>query len=204
LDGFIWVLLKGFFTGGSLIVAIGAQNAFVLSQGVQRRYPGVIAFTCTALDTTLITLGVLGMGALIQARPDWLFWITLFGALFLTGYALRAFWRAFQLDTIANDARRIGSASKAVMVTLALSLLNPHVYLDTVVLLGAIGGVYENQYKLAFIAGAAFASLTWFYSLSYGARLLAPMLNNAHAWRVLDFIIGAIMSLVAASLWRSL
>jgi L-lysine exporter family protein LysE/ArgO len=70
--------------------------------------------------------------------------------------------------------------------------------------LGAIGGVYENQYKLAFIAGAAFASLTWFYSLSYGARLLAPMLNNAHAWRVLDFIIGAIMSLVAASLWRSL
>lgn len=204
MDSFIWVLLKGFFIGGSLIVAIGAQNAFVLSQGLQRCYPGLIAFTCTAVDTTLITLGVLGMGAVIQARPDWLFWITLFGALFLSGYALRAFGRALHSGAIADDARLIGSASKAVLVTLALSLLNPHVYLDTVVLLGAIGGAYEHDLKLAFILGAAFASLAWFYSLSYGARLLAPLLNKEEAWRVLDFIIGVIMSLIAVGLWRSL
>jgi L-lysine exporter family protein LysE/ArgO len=192
---------SGFGLGGSLIVAIGAQNAYVLKQGLLRQHVLLIVSICAAIDMALIALGVGGMGVLIQHSPLLLTAVRWFGAVFLFLYGLRAFvaaWRgAGHLDaSVAESA----SVRTTVLTVLALSLLNPHVYLDTVVLLGAIGARNGWPGDVYFALGAMSASVVWFFVLGFGARLLRPVFERDISWRILDGVIGIVMWSIAASL----
>ncbi len=192
---------SGFGLGASLIVAIGAQNAYVLKQGLIGRHVLLIVSICALIDMTLIALGVGGMGVLIQHSPLLLTAVKWFGAGFLFLYGLRAFmaaWRgAGHLDAGADEG---GSVRATVLTVLALSLLNPHVYLDTVVLLGSIGGRNGWPGSLYFALGAMSASVVWFFVLGFGARLLRPVFERDISWRILDGVIGLVMWSIAASL----
>ena len=196
--------LEGFLLGASLIIAIGAQNAFVLRQGLARRHVFPIATFCFLADALLIAAGVAGLGTLVQAMPQVLFLVTLAGAAFLTVYGGIAIRRAFQtegLSAIGAAEMRLGPALATVA---ALTFLNPHVYLDTVVLLGSLSARYAGEARLAFGLGAMLASCVWFYALGFGARLLAPLFARPIAWRILDIVIGLVMFSIAASLlWQA-
>lgn len=192
-------LLSGFGLGFSLILAIGAQNAFVLRQGVRREHVFAVCLTCALSDAILITAGVSGFGALVTTLP-WLEPVMRWGgATFLVYYGARAFWSAWKGGEHL-DAADTGRASlKGVLVTcLLLTWANPHVYLDTVVLLGSVAAQYEPQ--LLFGVGAVLASFTFFFSLGYGARSLAPVFARPLAWRWLDVVVGCIMWIIAVSL----
>ncbi|MBU1248005.1 MAG: LysE/ArgO family amino acid transporter [Proteobacteria bacterium] len=193
-------LLQGFAMGASLIIAIGAQNAFVLSQGVRREHHLVVALVCSLCDAALIVLGVCGMGALVSSHPTLVKTTTWAGAAFLFAYGLRAFWSAFQGGSLKAQAAAPQSLYKVLALTLALTLLNPHVYLDTVLLLGSISGRYASADRLFFGLGAVIASFAWFFSLAAGGRLLAPLFTKAVTWRVLEGAVGLTMWLVAVSL----
>lgn len=199
-----FAFIKGFLTGAGLIVAIGAQNAYVLTQGVKRHYPSSIALTCFVVDALLIVLGVAGLGSLIQQHALLLWLTTLGGAMFLTVYALRSFRAAFKGESLKLASQSHGTRWQAIAAVLALSLLNPHVYLDTVVLLGAVAGTLPISQQPSFAAGAVLASFIWFFSLAYGARLLAPVLSTTRAWRILDSVIGLIMLSISLGLWLKL
>lgn len=201
---FLLIFLKGFITSAGLIIAIGAQNAFVLMQGLKRSYPTAIALTCSSIDAILIVAGVAGMGALIQGNPTVLYVATLGGALFLTGYGVRAAYAAFHATGLKSSDAAISSLKVAVLACVALSLLNPHVYLDTVILLGSIGGALPVEERLAFTAGAVCASFVWFMCLSHGARFLNPYLSTGKAWQVLDALISLMMFGIATTLWIQL
>lgn len=212
------VLAAGLGLGFSLIVAIGAQNVFVLRQGIRREHVFVVAAICAVSDAVLIAAGVGGMGAALQAAP-WLVGVARWaGAAFLVGYAVLAARRALRgtesglvVDeaTPAAHSSAPGSVATAtatrtavmpvVLTCLALTWLNPHVYLDTVVLLGSVGATYGDQ-RWIFAAGAMLASVVWFLSLAYGARLLGRVLASPGAWRVLDGIIAVVMLAIAVSL----
>ena len=181
--------ITGLATSAGLIMAIGAQNAFVLSQGLRREYHWTIAGVCSLLDALLISLGVAGMGVLINNSPLILNIATYGGALFLFAYGALALRSALNPDTLRAEKGALGSLRAAIVTTLALSLLNPHVYLDTVVLLGSIGGRYPAEEQLWFASGAAGFSLIWFFSLATAARWLAPLFTKPSAWRVLDGIV---------------
>ena len=192
--------LTGFSLGLSLILAIGAQNAFVLRQGLQRRHVLLVVLTCAISDAVLIVAGVSGFGALTEAAPwvaDALRWA---GAIFLFVYGALAFRSAWQgTGALKAEGRVEGSASAAVVTCLALTWLKPHVYLDTVVLIGSVAAQHDGA-RVEFGAGAVLASFTFFFSLGYGARLLAPVFVRPMAWRVLDIGIGCIMWTIAAGL----
>lgn len=195
------VFLSGAGLGVSLIVAIGAQNAFVLKQGLKRRHVGLVVTICALIDVLLIALGVGGMGALIARAPFLLEVIRWAGAIFLFLYGVRAFHAAWKgpghLEADNGDAQTaVGAASTVV----ALSLLNPHVYLDTVVLLGGIGARYGWPGNAWFAAGAMCASIIWFTALGFGARLLRPWFEKDISWRVLDVIVGCVMWWIAGVL----
>lgn len=196
--------LEGFLLGASLIIAIGAQNAFVLRQGLARRHVFPITTFCFLADALLIAAGVAGLGTLVQAMPKVLFVVTLAGAAFLTVYGAMAIRRAFQtegLSAIGAAEMRLGPA---LATAAALTFLNPHVYLDTVVLLGSLSARHAGEARLAFGLGAMLASCVWFYALGYGARLLAPLFARPVAWRILDIVIGLVMFSIAASLlWQA-
>ncbi|WP_250471152.1 LysE/ArgO family amino acid transporter [Caballeronia sp. GAFFF1] len=193
--------LSGAGLGASLIVAIGAQNAFVLRQGLKRRHVGIVVSICAFIDVTLIALGVGGMGALIARAPFLLDVIRWAGAVFLFLYGLRAFVAAWRgpghLDASDGDSQTAVAAASTVV---ALSLLNPHVYLDTVVLLGGIGARHAWPGNAWFAAGAMCSSIIWFTALGYGARLLEPWFQKDVSWRVLDVIVGCVMWWIAAAL----
>lgn len=190
----------GLFTSAGLIIAIGNQNAFVLSQGLKKQHGTAIAGLCACIDLILIMAGVFGMGLLLQQHPALMSAALWGGALFLAAYGLRALLSALKTSTMAvNEAEGI-SLRTALLTTLAVSLLNPHVYIDTVMLLGSIGGRYEPDGQLGFIAGAGTASIAWFFSLALGARLLAPLFQKPVAWRVLDLLVCAFMWTVAWAL----
>ena len=197
-------LAQGFGVSAALIIAIGAQNAFVLQQGLRRSYLFVSALTCALCDAVLISLGVGGFGAVIAATP----WLTRLatwgGALFLLLYGWRSFRSALQSNalTVRGDLARL-SLRATVLGLLAVSLLNPHALLDTVVLIGSVGAQYPAQQRAAFALGAMLASLTWFFSLAYGAARLAPLFQKPLAWRVLDLTVGCLMWGIAASLIRT-
>lgn len=196
------VFFKGMGLGASLIVAIGTQNAFLLRQGLQRHYVLTCVCICVVCDVLLIGAGVAGMGQLITARPALLFWIKAAGALFLFAYGLRAARAACRLAALDVAAGSAPAGQWAVIASaLAFSLLNPHVYLDTVILLGSIGGQQPGQGRLHFAAGAMLASTLWFLCLGYGARLLAPLFARPAAWRVLDACIALVMWAIALSLF---
>ena len=190
----------GMVTGASLIAAIGAQNAFVLSQGVRREYHWQIGLTCSLIDTLLIFAGVMGMGALISASPVFLSIATWGGAAFLILYGLKALLAALKNSSLEAKGGGFKTLKSAVLATMALSLLNPHVYLDTVVLLGSLGGRYPGDESYWFAAGASSFSIIWFFSISFGARALTPLFKNPDAWRILDLLVCITMWSIAAML----
>ncbi|MEH6825134.1 MAG: LysE/ArgO family amino acid transporter [Motiliproteus sp.] len=190
----------GLATSAGLIMAIGAQNAFVLSQGVRREYHWTIAGVCSLIDTLLIVLGIAGMGVLISDSPQLLSLITWGGVLFLLWYGAKALYSALKSATLEVPRSGLSSLRSALLTTLALSLLNPHVYLDTLVLLGSIGGRYPEPERFWFAAGASVFSFVWFFSLSLGARWLAPLFRKPIAWRVLDGLVCLMMWTLAALL----
>jgi L-lysine exporter family protein LysE/ArgO len=187
--------LAGLFAGAGLIIAIGAQNAFVLRQGLQRRYVGTVVLACMGADIALILAGVGGMGALVLQWPLLLQVLRFGGAAFLAWYGLQAGVRAWRAGSALAAARSDGGNRRQVLLAcLAFTLLNPHVYLDTVVLLGSLSTRYPGDLRWAFAAGASVASVLWFCALGYGARLLQPLFRNPNAWRVLDAGIALFMA----------
>jgi L-lysine exporter family protein LysE/ArgO len=195
--------LDGFLLGGSLIVAIGAQNAFVLRQGLKREFVLVVCLICSLSDALLIAAGVAGLGTLVSRSQTTLFVVTAGGAAFLFVYGARAFLRALRPGAMQAEGSA-GTLSAAVAACLAFTFLNPHVYLDTVLLLGSLSGRYAGALRAAYGVGAAVASFAWFFALGYGARLLAPLFADKRAWRVLDITIGVVMWWIAARLTVSL
>ncbi|MEO0343408.1 MAG: LysE/ArgO family amino acid transporter [Pseudomonadota bacterium] len=189
-------LITGFATGFSLILAIGAQNAFVLRQGLQRAHVFAVSAFCALSDAILITAGVLGFGIAVEAAP-WLPQVMgVFGICFLLYYAverLNAAWEGNYEMEIAGQTRPLGAT---LATAAAFTWLNPHVYLDTVVFLGGISLSFENQ-QFAFWIGACTASFVFFFSLGYGARYLAPVMKTPANWRVLDVVIALVMLLIA-------
>lgn len=196
-------LAQGFGLGASLIIAIGAQNAFVLRQGIRRQRQFAIALTCSLSDAALITLGVAGLGTLIASIPVLQAVATWGGAAFLFFYGLRSFRAAIRPGTLeasesANEETL--TLGRTIAVTLAFSWLNPHAILDTVVLIGSIGAGYPVGTRPFFAIGTVLASFVWFFGLSYGAGFLAPLFGRPVTWRVLDVAIGLVMWAIAGSL----
>lgn len=192
--------LQGFGLGGSLIVAIGAQNAFVLSQGVRRNHPLTIALICAFCDSILILFGVTGVGTLVASNPL-LANLTLWGGvLFLAWYGAVAFHAAWKGNFLEAEINAPSTLRAVITTTLAITLLNPHVYLDTLILLGGLSSQFQGGHRLAFGVGAMTASFLWFLSLSFGAGLLAPIFRKKTAWRVLDGTVCVTMWGIAASL----
>lgn len=197
--------LAGAALGASLIIAIGAQNAFVLRQGLRREHVFAVVSICAFVDAALIMVGVAGFGSLIARFPQAVEIAAWGGAAFLTAYGALAFRTALRPKTLYADedaAPFTGRLWPVVAATLAVSLLNPHVYLDTVVLLGSVAAQYPSAERASFAIGAMAASFAWFFSLGFGARLLAPLFERPVAWRVLDAVIGVIMLSIAFSLVR--
>ena len=192
------VVLAGFALGFSLILAIGAQNAFVLRQGVRRKHVLPVVLVCALSDATLIAAGVAGFGALAEVVPGLEFWMRVFGAAFLVWYGAKTFYSAWKGGASLSAGGEAQSLRSAVLTCLALTWLNPHVYLDTVVLLGAVSAQYDD--KLGFAAGAMTASFVFFFSLGYGARALAPLFARPFSWRILDVLVGVVMWAIAAKL----
>ncbi|WP_299806371.1 LysE/ArgO family amino acid transporter [uncultured Shewanella sp.] len=193
--------IQGMGIGGSLIMAVGAQNAFVLKQGLKRSHSLPIAAICSFIDAIMITAGVAGLGHLILAFPLIKDIASLGGALFLIIYGYGALKSSFSESRMESDeALAADSLKKAVLTTLAISLLNPHLYLDTVVLLGSISVQFEGTEKQWFGAGAVLASFVWFFSLSLGAKYLSPVFKKPKAWCYLDRFICITMWSIAAAL----
>ena len=194
-------LLAGLGSGLSLIVAIGAQNAFVLRQGIRREHVGPVALLCALADALLIAAGVLGIGTLVERAPAVLDVVRWGGVAFLLCYAALALHRAVHPEVLrAGESRDGVSLGAALTTAAALTFLNPHVYLDTVLLLGSIANQHGDDGRWVFAAGAALGSFAWFFGLGYGARRLAPLFANVVAWRVLDALIALVMTVIALSL----
>lgn len=186
----------GLTVSASLIVAIGAQNAFVLAQGLRRQYPWMVAAICALCDLALIAAGVFGLAGLLAAHPLWLAIARWGGVAFLVAYALRSLRSAIHPGQLRGTADELPRSRAAVAAsTFAVSLLNPHVYLDTVLLLGSIGA--RQPQPAVFAAGAMSTSLLWFFGLALGAVRLAPWLARPATWRALDVIVAAMMLWVA-------
>jgi len=192
--------LAGLLLGGSLIIAIGAQNAFILRQGLLRQHVFILCLICALSDAALIGLGVAGLGAIISSSQVLIAVVTLGGAAFLAVYAVMALRRALRPSGLEAARTGPGSLKAAVLMCLAFTFLNPHVYLDTVLLVGGLSARYEGAARLAFAIGAMSASFLWFFGLGYGARVLEPLFKRPSAWRVLDGLIAAVMALLSTSL----
>ena len=192
--------LAGLGFGLSLIVAIGAQNAYVLRQGLRKEHVFVIVAICALSDALLIAVGVAGLGAIIQQLEWLLLLIEVIGGVFLCTYGVMAAKRAWKPEVLNTDTGgKAVSLKVAAGTALALTYLNPHVYLDTVLLLGSVAGTYEAN-RWWFAAGAMLGSVIWFSTLGFGARLLDPVFKKPTAWRVLDAIIAVVMFTLGMSL----
>lgn len=193
--------LTGFLTGFSLILAIGAQNAFVLRQGLLRAHVFWLCLLCAASDALLITAGVIGFGAIVEVAPWFPTAMAIAGAAFLLVYGLTRFIAAAKGDYAMTLAGSSGSLKATLLTAAAFTWLNPHVYLDTLGLIGAISTAYAPGLpRTLFGAGAVTASFVFFFGLGYGARLLAPVMQSARAWQWLDLLIGLVMWALAAKL----
>jgi L-lysine exporter family protein LysE/ArgO len=192
--------IQGLGASGGLIVAIGAQNAFVLSQGVRGNHHVVVALLCILCDAVFITAGVAGVGATVSANPALAQWVAWGGAGFLFVYGCGSLRSAIRGGTLDTSDRAVLSLSAAVLTTLAVTLLNPHFYLDTVILLGGISSRFHGENRLLFWAGAVSASTLWFICLSLGGQMLAPVFRKQLSWRILDTLVWATMWTIAASL----
>jgi L-lysine exporter family protein LysE/ArgO len=190
--------LAGFAASVVLIVAIGAQNAFVLRQGLRREHVLPVVLICALSDLALILAGIAGLGAVVTAQPTAVVVVRWVGAAFLLGYAGLAATRALRPTGLTPAGRAPATLRATLLTCLALTYLNPHVYLDTVLLLGSVA--QQHPHRWVFGIGAAAASLVWFTALGAGARKLAPVLARPSAWRVLDGLIAIVMVAVAVSL----
>jgi L-lysine exporter family protein LysE/ArgO len=191
--------VAGLLTGLTLIVAIGAQNAFVLRQGLAREHVAVVVAICAVSDLVLIVAGVAGIGTIVENAAWAVDAIRWFGVAFLTWYGVRSLLKARRADALAAGGPEPITRRAAVLTALALTWLNPHVYLDTVLLLGSIANTHGDD-RWWFAAGAGLASLLWFSCLGFGARLLSPLLARPRAWQVLDILIGLTMLGIAVLL----
>jgi L-lysine exporter family protein LysE/ArgO len=192
--------IAGLGFGLSLIVAIGAQNAFVLRQGLIRNHVLIIVVICAVCDVALIFAGIAGLGALITSIGWLLPAIELVGGLFVATYGVFAATRALSSERLAPTAETAGlTTAVAITTTLGLTLLNPHVYLDTVLLLGSVASTYGVN-RWWFGLGASMGSITWFFSLGFGARMLKPVFAKPIAWRILDIAIAVVMFAIAGTL----
>ena len=192
--------LFGFSLGFSLILAIGAQNAFVLKQGLKDEHVFLVCFICALSDALLILFGVSGFHVLVASFPSLVTIARFGGAAFLLIYGVVSFYNALRVQQgLLPSENKSSSAWQAALTCLAFTWLNPHVYLDTVVLLGSVSTQFNEQITW-FAGGAITASFVFFFTLGYGARLLRPVFAQARAWRVLDFLIGCVMWAIAARL----
>lgn len=195
------VIAEGFALGGGLIIAIGAQNAFILQQGLRRQHVLPLVLFCALADALLILLGVCGLGSLISRSPAFVTIMLWAGAIFLTAYGLLALRRSYMGNSgLQPTDGATTSLKRSLALVAGFTLLNPHVYLDTVVLLGSLSLKHAPELRPQFAGGAMLASFCWFFTLGYGARLLAPVFAKPGAWRILDALIGCTMLLLAAKL----
>jgi L-lysine exporter family protein LysE/ArgO len=195
----VQLVLTGLLTGLSLIVAIGAQNAFVLRQGLLKKHVLVIVLICAISDATLITLGVLGLGSLISALPWLLEVIRWVGVAFLIWYGSSSLRRFMKNESLEAATTGSGNLKQTVITTLALTFLNPHVYLDTVIFIGGIANQFGEQ-KWLFALGAVTASFIWFFSLGFGASKASVLVSKPTFWKILDVFIAAVMFSLAITL----
>ena len=191
-------ITSGFALGFSLILAIGAQNAFVLRAGLLRRHVLPLVLVCSISDAVLIAAGVAGFGTLVQTYPTLVDYLRYFGAAFLVVYGLRAFRSAMRGGNLMDTGADESDLWKSIVICLMLTWLNPHVYLDTVVLVGSLAAQSVDPW--VFGTGAMSASFVFFFSLGFGARFLSPIFQNARAWQILDFVIAVVMWSIAYSL----
>ena len=196
----ITAALTGFSTGFALILAIGAQNALVLRQGLTKTHVFPLALFCALSDAILITAGVWGFGAIVDRFPSLPVIMAYGGATFLIWYGSMRMWAAYKGEYEMQIAGRSGSLSSILLTAAAFTWLNPHVYLDTLGLIGAISTQFEDADKFSFGVGAVTASFVFFFGLAYGARFLAPVMQSARAWRILDVIIAVVMFALAYKL----
>ena len=192
-------LLVGFLTSFTLIAAIGAQNAFVLRQGIRREHVLAVVSVCAVSDLLLITAGIAGVGALITAYPQTVTVAKIGGAVFLLGYGALAARRALRPSSMTPNQDGPARLISAILTCLALTFLNPHVYLDTVVLLGTLANQHADG-RWLFGVGAVTASVVWFFGLGFGARRLAGLFATPLTWRILDGLIAATMVTLGVSL----
>ncbi len=189
-----------------MIIPIGAQNAYVLNQGIKRHHHLTTATICSVLDVIFISLGIFGGGALLSQNESLLIAVTLGGIAFLTGYGLLALKTAFKPSQQQESSSEITARGKRTVIlgALAVTVLNPHLYLDTVVILGSIGGQFEGHDRLSFALGTMIASFVWFYSLSIGAAKLGPTLSKPAVKKGIDIVIAAMMFTIAFLLANNL
>ena len=192
--------IQGFCTGGGLIVAIGAQNAFVLSQGVRKNHHLTIALICILCDFIFISLGVAGFGAVLSTNPFLSQLAALGGAVFLFIYGLGSLRSALNGGDLETDDQTARSLKAVIAATLAVTLLNPHFYLDNVILMGSLSSRFYGESRFYFWAGAVTASTVWFIGLSLGGQMLAPLFRKWISWRILDSLVCATMWTIALSL----
>lgn len=192
--------IQGFGTGGGLIAAIGAQNAFVLTQGVRKNHHMLTALICIACDTVFISIGIAGFGSLIATKPILARMAAWGGAIFLLYYGFESLRSALKGGALTTGNNTLPTRKAAALATLAVTLLNPHFYLDTVVLLGGVSTQFSGDHRLYFWGGAVTASVAWFICLSLGGRLLAPLFTHSLSWRILDSLVCLTMWSIALSL----
>lgn len=186
-------LLTGFLTGLGLIVAIGSQNAYVLRQGLLRQHVAVIVAVCSLGDVVLELAGVLGMGAIVQAHPDAVRALKWFGAAYLIWFGINSFRSARKQGSLDPAEANATTRKKAVLTVLGLTFLNPHVYLDTVVMIGSLANAHGSHGRWLFYIGSAAASLVWFAALGFGARALTPLVRKPRTWQIIDVVVGVMM-----------
>ena len=191
-------IIAGFLSGAVLIIAIGAQNSFVLRQGIRGEHVLPVVLICACADALLIAAGIAGMGALIQSAPVLLAATRYGGALFLIWYGCLAAQRAWHPQPLNVDSTVGSTLGRAMATCAAFTFLNPHVYLDTVILLGSLANNRGETGRWYFWCGACIASVSWFFSLGFGAALLRPLFVRPGAWRVLDTLIAATMFALGA------
>ena len=192
-------ILPGFLTGFSLIVAIGAQNAFILRQGLTRQYVYIIVTICALSDALLIALGTFGLGALIQAIPNLLEIMRWLGVGYLTWFGATSVRKALKTSSLTASEDSQVSLKKTLLLTLAFTFLNPHVYLDTVILVGGVANHFGDN-KWFFALGAVIASFIWFFSLGLAASKMAVLMAKPVFWKILDIFIAAVMFSLAINL----
>ena len=189
-------LISGFLSGLSLIVAIGAQNAYVIKQGLRREYVLLIVLICSISDALLIFLGSAGLGQIIQSIPELLEVVRWFGVVYLLWFGIKSVKSAFTNQSLKASDGQLSSKKMVITTMLALTFLNPHVYLDTVILLGSIANQFESE-RWLFSTGAALGSFVWFFSIGYGAKAASRFMSKPIFWKVLDLIIAVIMFSIA-------